>query len=339
MPRLSKPALLERVEDAYRLGGCNVLYLSESGDHPATYRVYKEDVSETVRIYIWNISHGGGPRSAAEYRIQITGLGSDRFEPEIGGKTLILGWWPNEEVFAGFDYRRHNGLLGGSPSMQIGLAALQAAIANGFAMHRKNNGELAIAFRPDFVGTYTQNLEALHDTGEAPEEVALLSRLAADPDEVGEPEIQAGVARQRRWAVVQTRRALRALDFSDRVLGAYRHRCAMCGVQLRLLDGAHILPVAEPDSTDETANGVALCALHHRAYDTGLVTFDAEYHVHLHDERIAELRQARLDGKLNFFQDGLRDVILLPAERANRPRREFVEKANRLRRWHLEAEP
>lgn len=111
MPRLSKPDLLEKVEEAYRLGGWNVLYLSEPGEHPARYRVYKDHVSETVQVYIWNISHGGGPRSAAEYRIQITGLGSDRFEPEIGGKTLILGWWPNEEVFAGFDYRRHSGLL------------------------------------------------------------------------------------------------------------------------------------------------------------------------------------------------------------------------------------
>jgi putative restriction endonuclease len=170
MPRLSKPDLLRQVEDAYRLGGWNVLYLSALGEHPGRYRVYKDEVSETVRVYIWNVSHGGGAaRSAAEYRIQITGLGSDQFAQEIGGKTLILGYWPNEEVFAGFDYRRHSGHLGGSPSMQIGIAALRAAITNGFATHRKNTGELAIAFRTDFMGTYTENLEALHDTGTAPE--------------------------------------------------------------------------------------------------------------------------------------------------------------------------
>jgi putative restriction endonuclease len=85
-------------------------------------------------------------------------------------------------------------------------------------------------------------------------------------------------------------RALRALDFRERVLDAYRNRCAMCGIQLRLLEGAHILPVAEPASTDETANGVALCALHHRAYDRSLVTFDPEYHVHVNEERVEELR-------------------------------------------------
>lgn len=163
----------------------------------------------------------------------------------------------------------------------------------------------------------------------------MLGRLAADPAGVSEPEIRAGIAQARRWAVTQTRRALRALDFSNRVLGAYRNRCAMCGVQLQLLDGAHILPVAESGSTDETANGVALCALHHRAYDKGLITFDTDYTVHLSEARIQELRDAGVDGKLTAFRDQLRGVILLPADRASRPRKQFVEQANILRRWNL----
>ena len=210
-PDFTKPELLERVEEGFRSGGWNVLYLSEAGVHPARYRVYRDDRAFTVRTYIWNISHGGGPRSAAEYRIQITGLGRDNFDAEIGGKTLILGWWPNDEVFAGFDYRRHSGHLGGSPSMQIGLPALQSAVTNGFAVHRKNTGELAIAFRPDFLGTYAENLDALHDTGEATNEVALLRRIAAAPAAVPDGEIESEIAGPRQWAVVETRRALRAL--------------------------------------------------------------------------------------------------------------------------------
>src|ERR1700733_7971807 len=105
MVRLAKPELLE---DGFRSGSWNILYLSEPGVHPARYRIYLGERGFAVRIYIWNISHGGGPRNPEEYRIQITGLGADRFTPEIGGKTLILGWWPNDEIFAGFDYRRHN---------------------------------------------------------------------------------------------------------------------------------------------------------------------------------------------------------------------------------------
>jgi putative restriction endonuclease len=227
------------------------------------------------------------------------------------------------------------GHLGQSPSIQVGLAALQSAVPNRFAAYRKNTGELVIAFRPDFIGTYAENLEALHDTGAVRGEVALLDRIATAPDDVADDEITAAVARPRRYAVTETRRALRALDFTDRVLSAYGHRCAMCGIQLRLLEGAHILPVPEPGSTDETANGIALCVLHHRAYDRGLITFGPDYAIHLNEARVAELRAANLHGGLRKFRENLREVIEVPAEKGSRPRREFVERANFLRRWAL----
>ena len=128
MPRRTKPQLLQRIEDGFRSGGWDFLYLSERGEHPARYRIYRDDRSYTVGVYIWNITHGGGARrAAAEYRVAITGLLMNHFVPEIGGKTLILGWWANDEVFAAFDYRRHAGALGASPSLQIGLPALQVA--------------------------------------------------------------------------------------------------------------------------------------------------------------------------------------------------------------------
>ncbi|MCX7309927.1 MAG: HNH endonuclease, partial [Afipia sp.] len=118
-------------------------------------------------------------------------------------------------------------------------------------------------------------------------------------------------------------------------LSAYRNRCAMCGMQLRLLDGAHILPVAEPDSTDETSNGIALCALHHRAFDKSLVTFDPDYQVHINEERIQELREVGLHGRLRNFRAELREGIHLPAERPHRPRHQYVERANVLRGWRF----
>lgn len=334
MARLTKPQLLERVEEGFRSGGWNLLYISNPGEHPGRYRVYRDADGFTVRVYIWNISHGGGAaRAPDEFRIQVTGVPQNTFQPEIDGKTLILGWWGNDEIFAGFDYRRHSAHLGFSPSFQVGRAALQAAVTNRFAAHRKNTGELVIAFQPDFIGTYAQNLEALHDTGMVPAEVALLGRIAVAPEGVAEAEITANVAQPRRYAVTETRRALRALDFSARVLSAYGHRCAMCGVQLKLLEGAHILPVPEPESTDETSNGISLCVLHHRAYDRSLVTFDPDYAIQVSTKKVAELRAADLAGGLQRFRDNLREVIQVPAEQASRPNPQFVERANVLRGW------
>src|SRR3990172_3185205 len=106
MPRLPKPQLLERFEDAIRLSGWSILYLSKKG-HPALYQVYRVDFSFRVQIYIWNITHGGTTRAADEYRIQITGV--DKFGPVIGARTLILGWWDDVSVFAAWDIRQHSG--------------------------------------------------------------------------------------------------------------------------------------------------------------------------------------------------------------------------------------
>jgi putative restriction endonuclease len=333
MARLPKAALLRHVENGFRRGGWNLLFLSAAGEHPARYRIYRDDVALTIKIYVWNITHGGGPRNAEEYRIQITGLPANRFEPEVGGKTLILGWWTDEGIFAGFDYRRHAGPLGGSPSMQVGRPALQAAIADRFATHSKHNGEVVVAFRPDFLGTYAANLEDLHDTGSIPDEADLLRRIANEPDNVTDGEIHQEIAQPRQWAVTQTKRALRALDFADRILAAYGNRCAMCGMQLRLLDAAHILPVSEPDSTDHTNNGIALCALHHRAYDRSVVTFDPDHRIRLNGPRLASLRAEGLAGQADAFRAALNERIEIPQLKKDRPRKDFVQRANTLRGW------
>lgn len=89
-------------------------------------------------------------------------------------------------VFAGWDFRQHTGTVSSSPSMQVSDGALTQALATGFAPYVNQKGETAVAFRPDFIGTYIQFLEQLHDSGTVPAEAALLSKIAEDPDEVGD---------------------------------------------------------------------------------------------------------------------------------------------------------
>jgi putative restriction endonuclease len=338
MARLRKPELFRVVEQSILDSGWNYLHLTQANDHPASYQVYRNERSFRIRIYIWNLSHGGGAqRPADEYRIQITGLpeigGSQQFVPEIGGKLAILGWWEDVGVFAGFDYNFHRGPLGRSPSIQIRDDALRAAHANGFAPHNRGNGELAIAFRPNFIGTYFDNLEALHKSGEAPLEIEVLHELGENPQAVAEEEIEQKVAPERKFAIASTKRALRETDFRERVLAAYGHQCAMCGMQLRLLDAAHILPVNAPGSTDETSNGVALCTLHHRAFDRSLVTFDGEYKTYFDEDQAEEFARTGHQGGLQDFRKALRPLILLPPDKKDRPDGALIKAANLMRGW------
>ncbi len=334
MARLNKRNLLAKFEEAVRFAGWSILFLNK-GEHPARYRVFRDELAYDVKVYVWNITHGGAGRKQDEYRIQITGI--DSFELEANGLTLILGWWDDVGVFAGWDVRHHLAAFGGSPSMQISEGTLRRALVNGFATYINQKNETAVAFRPDFVTTYLQFLEPLHDSGQIPAEASLLNRLSDDPDSVTEKDIEDEVQQQRQYAVISTKKALRAIDFRDRVLNAYRHRCSMCGTQLRLVDGAHILPVAHQDSTDRTDNGVALCALHHRAYDRSLVTFDEEHKVHLNEPLLKKLKDDDLGGGLKEFRAGLRPIMHIPPDKKDRPSQKFVRQANELRGWTLRA--
>lgn len=328
LPR--KPQLLERVVTAIK--GCGWQYLLLNANHPFRMQVFQDRESYNVRIYIWNLTHGGGAaRPVDEYRIQITGV--DHFEPEPGGKTLILGWWDSVGVFAGFDYRKHGGTLGASPSMQIRENFLREAyLSIGLSPCNKGNQEIAIAFHPQFIIEYIRSLEDLHDVGKTKVDFEVLKAASAEPASISEAEI-VKVTATRRKAIQSVVRTLRDASFRGRVLTAYSHRCAICGLQLELVDAAHIVPVAEPSSTDETCNGLALCALHHRAYDKAFLAIANDYSVCVSLAERARLKATGFDEGIRSFVDGIRPIIHLPPDTNDRPKVEYLERGKELRHW------
>ncbi len=54
------------------------------------------------------------------------------------------------------------------------------------AVHTRGNQEIVVAFRPEFMGVYLDGMIDLHRIGFAPEEVALLGRITANPNAVGD---------------------------------------------------------------------------------------------------------------------------------------------------------
>jgi putative restriction endonuclease len=72
--------------------------------------------------------------------------------------------------------------------------------------------------------------------------------------------------------------AVRDQGFRRAVVTAYSHRCALCGIRVRTLDGhtavtaAHIVPWSETQD-DRPANGMALCRMCHWTFDEGLLGF------------------------------------------------------------------
>jgi putative restriction endonuclease len=295
---------------------------------PFQLRIFRGDqIGFGARVYIWNCSHGGGAaRPRDEYRVQLTSVVPAAVPGEY---TLLLGWHSGYGVFVGFDISRHEGQSSHSPSIQVKEETLAAAHSHAFAIHHRHNGEIAVAFRPEFFVDYALNAASLHSTGEAGKDMSLLNQL----DTLTDSQIVTVKDQERRVVLSQIARKFRATDFSRRVLGAYNKTCAACGVQLELIDAAHIIPVADETSTDDTRNGVALCKLHHAAFDRNLLSFDEKYKIEISEVEVRRLSSLSLVGGLDAFKRNLRTAIILPNDRRDYPAPEYVAKARKVRSW------
>lgn len=256
-----------------------------------------------------------------EYRIQFTRVVPARHEDAT---TLLLGWH-EMGVFAAWDIRKHENQDSGSPSAQIREDVLRNAYRNGFAVGARGNGEVVAAFRPELIAEYAEHIEGIHDGN-----VAELEALNNLPN-IGIKEAELTYGRKK--IVTEIVRAYRAHDFSKRVLSAYGNVCAVCGLQLRLVEAAHIVPVTFDESTDSTENGIALCVLHHRAYDKNIISINEGYGIEVSEAVLRGLGEHNLLGGLEHFRGNLREIMLLPADRRDYPSPSNLALSRRVRDW------
>jgi putative restriction endonuclease len=324
----SKKDLLYFISQAVFECGWNLIYLNN--EHPFKVKIFTENESYFIKIIIYNISHGGGKKRAAnEYRIQIK---EPLLEHDTAYKTLILGYYRDLGVFAGFDISKHLGKPGYSSSLQIRAENLEQSAINGFSPCDKGNGEIAIAFRPDFFVEYVSNLETLHTFGQSEYEFSVLEGFAASSI-LPNDEIMKKISQPRQKTLQYISKKQRDSSFKARILRAYNYRCAFSGIQLKLVDAAHIIPVSFDTSTDETCNGIALSAIHHRAYDKGLITFNEKYQIIFKENEVKKLQDLNLHGGWEKFVTDLRPIIDLPPAISDRPNIHYITTANQLRGW------
>ena len=89
--------------------------------------------------------------------------------------------------------------------------------------------------------------------------------------------------KKKRVTTITTESALRTRGFRQAVIEAYSYSCAVCGLKIKSPDSitwevqaAHIVPNGLL-GRDDICNGVALCRLHHWAFDVGWFTLMDDY--------------------------------------------------------------
>jgi putative restriction endonuclease len=96
-------------------------------------------------------------------------------------------------------------------------------------------------------------------------------------------------AARRAYVTRTVRQRVHQAAFRERVVRAYQERCALCSLRHQeLLDAAHITPDREADSEPVVSNGVALCKLHHAAFDRFFFAIRPDYTVEVRSSILGE---------------------------------------------------
>lgn len=122
---------------------------------------------------------------------------------------------------------------------------------------------------------------------------------------------------RREYVTTLVERRIHQRAFRERVLAAYQSQCALCRLRhAELLDAAHIIPDSEPEGEPVVSNGLALCRLHHSAFDRFFLGIDTNYVVQVRPDIMNET-----DGPtLKHVIQGLHGKqISVPRKRADRP--------------------
>jgi putative restriction endonuclease len=105
--------------------------------------------------------------------------------------------------------------------------------------------------------------------------------------------------------------------FRERVLEAYREQCALCRLRhIELLEAAHIRPDSDPEGEPIVSNGLALCKLHHAAFDRNILGIRPDYVVEIRVDILEEI-----DGPM--LRHGLQEMhgskLVVPRRQEHRP--------------------
>ena len=132
----------------------------------------------------------------------------------------------------------------------------------------------------------------------------------------------ADLALRREYAQATVKRRLHQPVFRQRVLIAYSSRCALCSLRHpELLDAAHIKEDSE-GGEPVVPNGVAMCAIHHRAFDSDVLGIRPDYVVQVRPDVLEEQDGPTLRHALQGIH-GTR--ISLPRAAASRPSPALLE--------------
>ena len=145
--------------------------------------------------------------------------------------------------------------------------------------------------------------------------------LGVEPESPGVQEPAESARRE--YVTAITRRRVHQRAFRERVLKAYQSACAFCQFRHKeLLDAAHIVADADPLGEPHVSNGLALCRLHHAAFDRYFVGVRPDLTIVVRPDLLLEVDGPTLVHGIQALQ-GRR--IAVPRQASQRPELALLE--------------
>jgi len=113
-------------------------------------------------------------------------------------------------------------------------------------------------------------------------------------------------------------------SFRERILLAYQNHCALCNLKhVELLDAAHIIADKEDIGDPIIPNGLALCKIHHAAFDNNFIGINSDYIIKIRTDLLTET-----DGPmLRYGIQSLNNAkLILPLHKINWPDKGRLER-------------
>ena len=319
--------------------GATVIDDGDPDVKPARIRIVSGGQTVNCLLFLWNITPGGNHRPEHERRIQVTS--AKKFPLVFGARTIIGGWHEETGVWMFWDVMSHTKFSTKSPSFQAHERTLLRAMHQGLATQVKTRKskkgtkppETVVAVLPENLLWYVQEGDKMHNARSDAADVGQLLDATPEVERLFLDESASIDQCERRYSVIECLRAFRDAKFKPAVLRAYRFKCAVCGVALKLVDAAHIVPVKHPKSIDIVTNGLGLCRLHHAAYDNALIGIRPDHMIIVNKDALTRLVDLDLHHGFDQFRDALPDRIVVPSSIEVRPDPNFLLLGMQVRRW------
>ena len=247
---------------------------------------------------------------------------------------IYLGYFYETNTISAWDPNIQNQRLDrGTQNISLynRFSKLELARSKNASIYKDTDEQIILNFKPEHLGFYLSNFEILHQISDEDKIIEIFNNYKVTSLDTDSIEVKTKHNKREKVKTRTYQNPRRNAQFRTNVMETYKNRCAMSGIQLTIVEAAHIVPLAHEKGDNSIDNGICLSSIHHSAYDRGIIYFDEEFRILVNKSKLNYMEKLGIDGGFAKFRDLNYDFISLPEIKDHYPSKEKIKLANSIR--------